>query len=100
VRSTGVNNFRGVQAGVGEVIAWRNLFWAISDAMAKSPQPGPNGTLLPNLQYGLAYRVFMTYGWPKVLEIIQHLIAGSLIVYPSSPEDFKNPELRPFIDKI
>jgi 4-hydroxyphenylacetate 3-monooxygenase len=100
IKTTGVNNFRGVQANVGEVIAWRNLFWAISDAMAKSPQEGPNGTVLPNLQYGLVYRVFMTYGWPKVKELIENVIAGSLIVYPSSTEDFKNPELRPYLDKI
>ena len=28
------DEFRGNQAMLGEVIAWRNLFWAISDAMA------------------------------------------------------------------
>ena len=34
VAATGVKDFRGIQARVGEVIGWRNMFWALSDAMA------------------------------------------------------------------
>ena len=37
LRATGADEFRGNQAMLGEVIAWRNLFWAISDAMAMQP---------------------------------------------------------------
>ncbi len=29
--ATGTRDFRGIQARVGEVIGWRNLFWALSD---------------------------------------------------------------------
>ena len=39
LRATGADEFRGNQAMLGEVIAWRNLFWAISDAMAMNPVP-------------------------------------------------------------
>src|SRR5699024_4347303 len=60
VQTSGTDQFRGVQANVGEVLAWRNMFWAISDAMALNPDEGRNGTALPNLNYGLAYRVFMS----------------------------------------
>src|SRR5262249_28468198 len=35
--AAGSKDFRGVQANVGEVIAWRNLFWALSDAMVRDP---------------------------------------------------------------
>ncbi len=100
VKSTGTNQFRGVQANVGEVLAWRSLFWAISDAMALNPHQGANGTVLPNVDYGLAYRVFMTYGWPRVKEIIENTVAGSLIVQPSSAADFKTPALRPYLEKL
>ncbi|MDM5196757.1 4-hydroxyphenylacetate 3-hydroxylase N-terminal domain-containing protein [Fictibacillus enclensis] len=100
VKSAGTDQFRGVQANVGEVIAWRNLFWSISDAMALNPVEGPNGTVVPNLDYGSAYRVFMASGWPRVKEIIENVVAGSLIVQPSSAEDFKNEELRPYLDKF
>ena len=37
-RATGVEAFRGVQAQIGEVIGWRNLFWSLSDAMACNPR--------------------------------------------------------------
>ena len=36
-RTTGVEAFRGVQAQIGEVIGWRNLFWSLTDAMACNP---------------------------------------------------------------
>lgn len=100
VQTSGTDQFRGVQANVGEVLAWRNMFWAISDAMALNPDEGRNGTALPNLNYGLAYRVFMSEGWPKIKEIIENVVAGNLIVQPSSARDFKNPELRPLIDRL
>ncbi|WP_277673938.1 4-hydroxyphenylacetate 3-hydroxylase N-terminal domain-containing protein [Piscibacillus halophilus] len=100
IKTNGTDEFRGVQANVGEVLAWRNMFWSLSDSMAKTPDPGRGGTVLPNLNYGLAYRVFMTIGWPRVKEIIENVVAGSLIVQPSSAEDFKNPELRPLLDRL
>lgn len=100
IRAAGTDRFRGVQANVGEVIAWRHLFWAMTDAMALNPNPGPNGTVLPNLDYGLAYRVFGSIGWPRVKEIIENVVAGGLIVQTSSVEDFKNEELRPYLEKL
>lgn len=61
---TGSKDFRGVQTRVGEVIAWRNLFWALSDAMCANPDEWVGGAVLPKLDYGLAYRWFMTLGYP------------------------------------
>ncbi len=43
---------------LGEIIAWRNLFWAMSDAMAMNPVPWVGGAVLPNAQSGTSYRVF------------------------------------------
>jgi len=99
VEATGSKDFRGVQTNVGEVLAWRNLFWGITDAMARTPSPWTNGYVLPNLDYGLAYRVFMTVGYPRVKEIIEQVVASGLIYLPSSVLDFKSPEIRPYIDK-
>ena len=42
-RATGVEGFRGVQAQIGEVVGWRNLFWSLTDAMAYNPEPWVNG---------------------------------------------------------
>ena len=36
---TGTRVFRGVEANLGEVIAWRNMIWSLSNAMANSPDP-------------------------------------------------------------
>src|ERR1051326_1796070 len=48
VEIVGSSDQRNVQASVGEAIAWRNLFWAISDAMARAPIPWADGCVLPN----------------------------------------------------
>jgi 4-hydroxyphenylacetate 3-monooxygenase len=58
-RVTGVESFRGVQAQIGEVIGWRNLFWSLTDAMAMNPEPWVNGAVLPNGQVSSTYRLFM-----------------------------------------
>ncbi|MFC5827062.1 4-hydroxyphenylacetate 3-hydroxylase family protein [Nonomuraea insulae] len=99
VEITGTKDFRGVQSRIGEVLAWRNLFWGLSDAAARNPVPWKNGAVLPNPEYGLAYRWFMQIGYPRVKEIIQQDIASGLIYINSSAEDFKNPDVRPYLDK-
>ncbi len=100
VEATGAKEFRGVQAQVGEVLAWRNLFWALTDAMARAPIPWTEGYVLPNLESGLAYRVMASLAYPKIKEIIENTLASALIYLPSSALDFKVPELRPYLDRF
>jgi len=100
VEATGAKEFRGVQANVGEVLAWRNLFWGLTDAMARTPTPWTPGYVLPNLDYGLAYRVMASIAYPKIKEIIENSLASALIYLPSSALDFQNPEIRPFLDQF
>jgi 4-hydroxyphenylacetate 3-monooxygenase len=95
---TGTGDFRGVQTRLGEVLAWRNLFWAMSDAAARNPVAWQNGAVLPNPQYGLAYRWFMQTGYPRVREIALQDIASGLIYVNSSAADFANPDIRPYLD--
>ncbi|HEX6686664.1 MAG TPA: 4-hydroxyphenylacetate 3-hydroxylase C-terminal domain-containing protein, partial [Candidatus Limnocylindrales bacterium] len=97
---TGTKDFRGVQTRLGEVRAWRNLFWAFSDAAARNPVPWCNGAVLPNPRYGLAYRWFMQIGYPRVREIVMQDVASGLIYVNSSAEDFRNPDVRPYLDKF
>ena len=100
VEATGAKEFRGVQANVGEVLAWRNLFWGLTDAMARTPTPWTPGYVLPNLDYGLAYRVMASIAYPKIKEIIENSLASALIYLPSSALDFQNPEIRPYLDQF
>lgn len=99
VEATGVKDFRGIQSRVGEVIGWRNMFWALSDAMAAQPDEWIDGAVLPHLDYGLAYRWFMTIGYPRVREIIMQDLGSALIYLPSHTDDFKSPEIRPYLDQ-
>jgi len=96
---TGVSDFRGVQSRLGEVLAWRNLFWAFSDAAARNPVPWRNGSVLPNSRYGLAYRWFSQLGYARVREIVLQDVASGLIYLNSSAKDFQNPEVRPYLDQ-
>src|SRR3984893_3299092 len=78
-RATGVEGFRGVQAQIGEVIGWRNLFWSLSDAMVFNPEPWGDGAGLPNPQGSANYPPFLTEAYPAVRNIIEKVIASGLI---------------------
>jgi 4-hydroxyphenylacetate 3-monooxygenase len=67
--------------------------------MATNPNPGPNGTVLPNVDCGLAYRVLATTAYPRVKQLIEEVVASGLIYMNSNAIDFKTPELRPYLDK-
>src|SRR5699024_3340042 len=95
----GTDGFRGVQARAGEVIGWRNMFWALADAMMLNPDEGPNGTVLPKMDYGMAYRMFMAQGYPRIKEIIEQDVASGLIYLPSVELDINNAVIRQYLDK-
>ncbi|WP_369275836.1 4-hydroxyphenylacetate 3-hydroxylase N-terminal domain-containing protein [Streptomyces sp. R11] len=99
VEVTGTKDFRGIQTRVGEVLAWRNLFWGLTDAMANHPVPWKGDAVLPHLDYGLAYRWFMTIGYPRIKEIIMQDLGSGLIYLNSNAKDFGAPEIRPYLDK-
>ena len=95
LEATGSKDFRGVQARYGEVLAWRNLFWALTDAMARTPTEWVGGALLPNLDYGLAYRWFMMVGYPRVREIIEQDVASGLSTSTRTPWTSRPPSCGP-----
>jgi amino acid adenylation domain-containing protein len=98
VETTGTDEFRGVQVNVGEVLNWRHLMWALSDAMARTVIPH-NGAVVPNLEYMMAYRMMGAMAYPRIKEIVHNIVASGLIFQPSSSRDFQSPELRPYLDK-
>ncbi len=99
-RATGVEGFRGVQAQIGEVIGWRNLFWSLTDAMAFNPVPWKNSAVLPNPQGSASYRLFMTEAYPAVRNIVEKVIASGLIYLPSHANDFKNPDVDKYLARF
>ena len=99
LRATGGDEFRGNQAMLGEIVAWRDLFWSLSDSMAANPQPWIGDTLLPNLQPAMAYRVFAPDAYSRIKEIIEKIVASALIFLPSSAKDFANPEIDRYLER-
>jgi len=93
LKAAGSDEFRGVQAQFGECVAWRNMLWGLSDAMAHNPQKWVNDTWQPNVQHGTAYRVFAPEAYATVKGIIQKIVASALIYLPSSSRDFDNPDI-------
>ncbi len=99
LRTTGTSEFRGVQVNLGEVIAWRNLLWGLSDAACKSPEPWEGDYVQPNLAYGMAYRAFAPQIYPRIKDIIEQVVASGLIYVNSNAADLKSSEIRPYLDK-
>ncbi len=99
VEATGTKDYRGVQANVGEVIAWRNLFWSLSDAMVRDPKPWIGDYVLPNPEPGAAYQIIAPMAYTKVKNLIEQTVASGLIYLNSHTRDFKNPEIRPYLDQ-
>src|SRR5580700_11259612 len=69
VRATeiaGTRAFRGVEANIGEVIAWRNTMWGLSDAMAKSAAPWAGGCVLPAIEPAMAYRILAPEAYVQI----------------------------------
>src|SRR6266480_4019624 len=99
VEATGTKDYRGVQTRVGEIISYRNLFWSLTEAMARNAEPWTNGAVLPNMEAASAYQVFAPHFYPVVKNLIEQTLASSMIYLNSSAVDFKNPELRPYLDK-
>ena len=90
---------RATQALVGEVIGLRNLFWALTDAMAHNPEPWVGGHVLPNASAGVAYRMFMGEAYTQVRNIIEKVVTSGLIYLPSSAKDLRNPEIAKYLEK-
>lgn len=100
LRSNGTYDFRAVQTKVAEVAGWRNLMWALTSAMCAEPDDGPNGTVLPRLEFAATARYFGTYLNSQIKNVFGTLLGGAPIAMPSSSADLISPELRPLIDRF
>jgi 4-hydroxyphenylacetate 3-monooxygenase len=99
LEAVGPKDQRGAQVHAGELIAWRNLFWGLTDGMIRGAVPWIGDTVLPNPSYGDAYRVFSPVAYGRIKEIIEQALGSGLIYLTSHAVDLKNPELRPYIDR-
>lgn len=99
IEATGVKDFRGVQAQVGEILAWRHLFWSLSETMISKPDKWVGNTVQPNTEAGLAYRVLAPMAYQRIKEIIENNVASGLIYLNSNAADWQNPKMRPYLER-
>jgi 4-hydroxyphenylacetate 3-monooxygenase len=97
LRCTGGDDARGNQVLLGEAVAWRNLFWSLSNAMANNPDPWKGDAVLPEWRAAQAYRVFAPDAYPRIKDIVQRTVTSALIYLPSSVKDFANPAIEPYL---
>jgi aromatic ring hydroxylase len=99
LEANGTAGFRGIQAGLGELLGWGSLMWALTSALAMDPEVGPGGMAIPRLEFAVLVRLFGAMAWPKVQEFFGESLGGSPMVIPSSFRDLQSEELRPLIDR-
>lgn len=95
----GTKDFRGVQAAVGEAIAYRHAIWAIMEAMCRDGEAWQGEYLQPNRVHGHAYRVMAADMYSKIRQSMLRHIASGLIYLPSSANDYLNADMRPMLDQ-
>ena len=66
LEATGTKDYRGQQVRIGEVIAYRNLFWSLSEAMARNATPwsgAARGTLVGSGSLSPPGRLLLRQAW-------------------------------------
>lgn len=99
VEMVGTQDMRNIQVALGEVMAYRNFFWAVTDGMIQDAKPWIGDTVLPSTSHMHAYRVFSTSAYGRIKELMEQTLGSSLIYLCSNVADLKSPELRPYIDR-
>ncbi len=80
---------------VGEVLAWRNMFWGLTDAMVRDPTPwtarlrAAEHRARPRVPRARDHRLLEDQGHRS-----SKRLARALIYLPSHARDFQNPEIR------
>jgi 4-hydroxyphenylacetate 3-monooxygenase len=78
---TGSRAFRGVEANIGEADPWEG------------------GAILPGMEPASAYQILAPEAYVQIKKLIEQTVASGLIYLNSHANDFKNPTLRPYLDK-
>ena len=96
--ASGTNEFRGVQAAIGELVAMRETIWAMTTAMVSDPEPGIGKSVVPRLQTAAACRIYTTNAWTQVRETFETFLAGAPSFTISSVKDMHTEGLSHIIE--
>lgn len=99
IECSGTNVFRGVQREAGQIIAYRNMVWAMVDSMTYNPDKGINNSLIPNHDAAMAFRVLSTNIISTVRNIIFQKVGSNFIYLNSNVVDTKNEHINQYLEK-
>lgn len=99
LQCTGTIEYRGVQAQLGQVVAWRNMIWSCIRAMHAESEPWHSGSVLPNSEALHTYRVFAPQAYSEIVNIVKSVVASGLIYLPSGHKDIKNDSLNTYLNQ-
>jgi 4-hydroxyphenylacetate 3-monooxygenase len=100
VEAAGTGDLREVQAALGEVLSYRNLFWGLTEAQARAPVPWTNNAVLPNPDHGLSFRIFSTLAQPRLRDLIERTVGNGHVYLAAQAVDFMNPETRAYLERF
>ena len=100
VDAAGTGGAPEVQAAIGEILSYRNLFWGMSEAQARVPVVLADGTYLPNPDHGLSYRIFSSLAYPRIRDVIERTVGSGHVFLSATASDFMNPETRAYLDRF
>lgn len=96
---TGTLEYRGVQAQLGQVVAWRNMIWSCIRAMYAETEAWHSDSVLPNSDALHAYRVFAPQAYSEIVNIVKSVVASGLIYLPSGHKDIQNESINAYLNK-
>ncbi len=99
-KAAGTVSLSESRAAAGELLSYRNLFWGLSEAQIRAPDPWINGALLPGSDHGVSYRMSSTLVFPRVREIVERIVGTGSVFLTSSAADFSNPVTKSNLEKL
>ncbi|MFE7708412.1 4-hydroxyphenylacetate 3-hydroxylase N-terminal domain-containing protein [Streptomyces sp. NPDC057486] len=97
---TGSGQFRGVQAGLGEIMAFRHMVAGLNAGMIEDARPGFGGAMAPSPEFAFAFAALTPGMYTRMKQIVETIIASGLIYLNSNAIDFDTPEVRPYLDRF
>jgi 4-hydroxyphenylacetate 3-monooxygenase len=98
--AAGASGLPESRAATGELLSYRNLFWGLSEAQIRAPDPWINGALLPGSDHGLTYRILSTVVYPRVREIIERTVGTGSVFLTANAADFTVPGTQDSLDRL
>lgn len=99
-KAAGTVSLAESRAAAGELLSYRNLFWGLSEAQIRSPDPWINGALLPGSDHGVSYRMSSTLVFPRVREIVERIVGAGSVFLTASAADFSNPGTKSNLERL